>query len=124
VARRAPAIAMSDALYAAWDGVTPATLLPEAVALLRGLGFKGVVVSGNLAAATLATGGTVGDAAVDALKAGCDLLYIPGDAAAQEAAWRAIVSAVHAGHLPLARLREALGRVLALKRDLQVSAAR
>jgi beta-N-acetylhexosaminidase len=117
VAARAPAIQMSAALYAAWDGVTPATLLPDAVRLLRErLGFEGVVVSADLVAATAATGGGVGDAAVQALKAGCDLLLVAGGRAEQDAAYRAVLDAVRRGEVTRERLDEAVGRVRALTR--------
>ncbi len=117
---RTPVIQMSDALYAAWDGVTPATLLPEAVGRLRDDGFRGVVLSGDLVAATLATGGGVGEAAVDALRAGCDLLLVPGDRANQEEAFRAVYRAVRSGRITAARYRDALARVSALKRAYKV----
>jgi len=107
---------MSAAAYAAFDGVTPATALPEAVALLRGQGFKGVVVSADLSAATIAAGGSIGQVAVDALKAGCDLLYLPGDARAQDEAWRAVTRALRTGELERGRVADALARVAALKR--------
>lgn len=116
LARRAPVVRMSAAVYAAFDGVTPATLLPEAVALLRRERFSGVVMSASLPATTLATGGSVAESAVAALRAGCDLLYVPGDAADQEAAYRAVVRAVKLGTVSSSRYREALTRVLALKR--------
>jgi beta-N-acetylhexosaminidase len=117
VAAYAPAMQMSAALYAAWDGVTPATLLPDAVRLLRRrLGFEGAVVSADLVAATAATGGGVGDAAVQALKAGCDLLLIPGGRTEQDAAYRAILTAVRSGEIPRKRLDEAVRRVRALSR--------
>lgn len=112
----APAIVLSNALYAAYDGVTPATLLPQVPALARRSGFGGLIVSGNLAATVLATGGSIAQAAVQALKAGCDLLWIPGDAADQEAAYQAVVRAVRSGDVPAARVRQALTHVAALKR--------
>src|SRR4051794_33953198 len=111
VSDNVPAIQLSSATYVAYDGVTPATLLPEVVTLLRkDIGFRGVVVSGDLAAASLATGRPVAEVAVAALKAGCDLLWVPGDAADQEAAWRAVVRALRSGDVPAARVAEALGR--------------
>ena len=116
VARRAPAIQMSPALYAGWDGVTPATLLPEAVRELRRLGFRGLVVSADLSATTLATGGGVGQAAVEALKAGCDLLWVPGDLAAQEDAYRAVLRAIRTGEVAGGHVAAALRRATALKR--------
>jgi beta-N-acetylhexosaminidase len=116
IVKSAPAIQLSSAAYAAWDGVTPATLLPQAVKLLRGMGFQGAIVSGDLQAATLATGGTPAQAAVQALKAGCDLLYLPGDASDQEAAWAAVASAIRSGQIPPGRLADALAHVEALQR--------
>jgi beta-N-acetylhexosaminidase len=116
VAKHAAAIQLSDSLYAGFDGVTPATLLPRAVAELRRLGFSGVVVSGDLAAATLATGGTAGDAAVAALQAGCDLLWLPGSARDQEDAWRAVVRAIRSGKIRASRVTSALRRVAAMKK--------
>ena len=115
VAHTAPAIRMSAAAYAGFDGVTPATLLPEAVELLRSTGFRGVVVSGDLNAAADASGLPVGDAAVQALQAGCDLLVLPGDAAAQDEAWRAVTKAIRDGQLDRSAIAASLARVKALK---------
>jgi beta-N-acetylhexosaminidase len=116
LARAAPAIQLSAATYVAFDGVTPATLLPDVVTLLRkDLGFDGVVISGDLAAASLATGRPVADLAVEALKAGCDLLWVPGDAGDQDAAWRAVVRGLRTGEVPPARVADALARVSALR---------
>jgi beta-N-acetylhexosaminidase len=114
--RSAPAIQLSAATYVAFDGVTPATLLPDVVGLLRReLRYDGVVISGDLAAASLATGQPVADLAVAALKAGCDLLWIPGDAADQDAAWRAVVRGLRTGAIPAARVADALRRVSVLR---------
>ena len=116
VAERAPAIQMSAALYAAWDGVTPATLLPEAVAVLRDrLKFRGALLSADLVAVTAATGGTLANAAVSALRAGCDLIVVPGSRADRDAAYRGAVAAVRSGDLARERVDEALLRVLSLK---------
>ncbi|HEY4097678.1 MAG TPA: glycoside hydrolase family 3 N-terminal domain-containing protein [Baekduia sp.] len=121
LALHAPAIQLSSATYVAFDGVTPATLLPGVVALLRTtLKFQGVVVSGDLAAASLATGRPVADLAVDALKAGCDLLWIPGGADDQDAAQRAIAHALRTGALPKSRVADALARMDRLRGDYGV----
>ncbi len=112
----ADAVQMSAALYAAWDGVTPATVLPDAVRFLRtSTGFDGAVVSADLVAATAATGGGVARAAVEALKAGCDLLVLAGGPAEQEAAYQGVLAAVQRGDVPRERLDEAVRRVGALK---------
>lgn len=114
--RAVPAIQMGNAIYAAFDGVTPATLLPEAVDELRDrLDFAGAIVSADLVATTAATGGTVGEAAIDALKAGVDLLVVPGGRAQQDEAYRAVVAAVRSRAISAERVAEALGRIAALR---------
>jgi beta-N-acetylhexosaminidase len=121
IAKHAPAIQLSAATYVAFDGVTPATLLPEVVALLRGdLGFDGVIVSGDLAAASLTGGESIAALAVRAINAGADLVWIPGDVAAQDAAWRAVVRALRDGTIPPARVADALARVSKLRADYGV----
>ena len=116
IARRAPAIVVSSAAFAAYDSVTPAALTPAITkALLREqLGFAGVAISDDLDGVAAATGTTVADAAVAALRAGIDLLYVPDPAEAEPAYGRS--SAVRAKTLDARRVREALLRVLALKR--------
>ncbi len=114
---RAPAMQMSNAIYVAFDGVTPATLLPEAVKELRDrLDFDGAILSADLVATTATAGGTVGEAAVKALQAGVDMLVIPGGRAQQDQAFRAVVAAVRSGDVPAGRVRAALERIAALRR--------
>ncbi len=116
VAAGAPAMLVSDAIYAAWDDAGPAALAPEAYDLLRrGAGFGGVAISGDLNAATAVTGGSVAEAAVAALRAGADLLWVPGDATEQESAYRAVLAALRADPVVRARAAEALGRVALLR---------
>lgn len=115
-AARAPAMQMSNAIYAAFDSVTPATLLPEAVKELRDrLGFEGAILSADLVATTATSGETVGEAAVDALKAGVDMLVIPGGRPQQDQAFRAVVAAVRSGDVSAGRVRDALERIAALR---------
>lgn len=111
-----PVIMMSNAAYAAFDGTTPAGLAPQAVRLLRDrYGFGGVVMTDDLDATLLSTGGTAGQAAVSALQAGDDLLYITGSSAEQLGAYHAVLSAVQSGRISRDRIRDALLHVLALK---------
>ena len=113
----APAIQLSNAIYVAYDGVTPATLLPEVVEELRDrMGYRGLIVSGDLTAATATTGGSVGEAAVEALKAGADLLVVPGSRVEQDDAFRKVVAAVRRGDIRPARVVQALKRIAALRR--------
>ena len=112
----APAMQMTNAIYVAFDGVTPATLLPEAVKELRdGLDFDGAILSADLVATTATAGGTVGEAAVNALKAGVDMLVIPGGRAQQDQAFRAVVAAVRSGDISPGRIADALKRIAELR---------
>jgi beta-N-acetylhexosaminidase len=118
VARRAEAVQVSSAVYAAFDGVTPAVLQPGVVrGLLRDrLRFTGVVVTDDLVGVAAATGEGTAAAAVAALQAGADLLYVRDERAA-EAAYRAVLGAVRRGEVSGARVRESVLRVLRLKRS-------
>ncbi|MDX6648992.1 MAG: beta-N-acetylhexosaminidase [Solirubrobacteraceae bacterium] len=118
VARRAPVIQLSNAVYAAYDGVTPATVLPDVARLLRhDLHYRGVVMTADLAATAPVLGTGVGTAAVQALRAGADLLYVSGGPAQQEAAYRAVLRAVRTKRISRDRLMQSVRRVLALKRS-------
>jgi beta-N-acetylhexosaminidase len=111
-----PAIQMSNAIYAAYDSVTPATMLPDAVEELRDrIGFEGAIVSADLVATTATTGGSVGEAAIEALRAGVDLLIVPGGRAQQDEAFRAVVAAVRSGKISPERVAGALAQIAKLR---------
>lgn len=111
-----PVVTMSNAEYVAFDGVTPASLLPAAVRLLRDtLGFGGVVMSGDLAAALQPTGESIGQVAVQALRAGDDLLLATGPPALHLEAYNAVLAAAEASATVRALVRAALLRDLTLK---------
>ncbi len=116
VARRAPVIVMSNAAYVAFDGVTPAGLLPGAVRLLRhDYGFDGVVMSDDLDATLQPTAQTPAQVALAALEAGDDLLYITGPPSEHEAAYQGILRAAETQPAVRAAVRTALLRDLTLK---------
>jgi beta-N-acetylhexosaminidase len=107
---------MSNAVSAAFHGVTPAGLLRQAVDLLRSeYGFQGVVMSDDLDAALQATGGNAAAAAVAALDAGDDLLYITGSTAEQLAAYDGVLAAARRSAAARRRVMHAALRVLSLK---------
>jgi beta-N-acetylhexosaminidase len=124
VTRRAPVFVVTSAVYAAYDGVTPAVHLPEVVTSLlrRRLGFGGVVMTDNLTATTAVTGTEIGQAAVDAIRAGVDVLQIPGGLREQEAAYRAVLAAVRRGEISRGRLRGSVRRIAALRARYAVDA--
>lgn len=113
VVATAPMIQMSGALYAAFDGVTPATLSADVVSLLRDrLGYRGVIVSGDIGAAAANSATSIGSAAVAALHAGCDLLYLPETAPAAAArAYDAVLVAIRDRRLDAGAIARSLVRV-------------
>lgn len=86
----------------------PATLSPRIMDELRGrLGFDGLVVSDALIMDGALSGRRESDAAVEAVRAGVDLLLYPNDARRVR---DALVQALASGALDPARLEQALGR--------------
>ncbi len=87
------------------------------------LGFEGVVVTDalDMAALTKKYAPDVGRAAVDAFKAGNDYLIIPADL---DASWRAMVDAVKSGEVDVARVDEAVLKILRWKAGLGLHQSR
>ncbi len=115
----APGVVLSHALYPMNDFTAPGSLSKEVVTdLLRGeLGYDGVAITDDLAEPAVAIVAPVPQAAVDALRAGADMLQISGPAADQQAAYDAVLAAVRRGRVSRARLDEAVGRILAAKEE-------
>lgn len=108
-----PAVMMSHVTYSAL-GTRPASLEPTAYRLLRSLGFEGVAVTDAVGMTAITSQWTLPEAAVQALRAGADLvLATPADRAT--AMRDAIAAAVTEGRLPEARLDEAVRRVVTLR---------
>lgn len=104
-------------VFAALDPDHPATLSEKALGpLVRDeVGYRGVVVSDDLEMRAIADHYGIGDAAVRAIRAGCDQILVCRHPHLVAEAHAALVRAVETGALPLARLAEAAGRVRALK---------
>jgi beta-N-acetylhexosaminidase len=117
----AAAVVLSHAYYAAYDPVTPASQTPSITeGLLRGsAGFRGVAITDDLDTGAIKAVSNIPSAAVASLRGGADLVLIESPGAAQDGARRAILAAIHTGALPKARLTEAAGRVVELKRKLR-----
>ncbi|MBV9574366.1 MAG: hypothetical protein JOY93_09955, partial [Acidobacteriales bacterium] len=96
-----------------------ATTSPAVVTdLLRNrLKFGGIIVTDalDMAGLTHLYADNIGRAAVDAFKAGNDLLLIPADL---DASYRAVVEAIHSGEIPQARLDASVLRILKAKAAL------
>jgi beta-N-acetylhexosaminidase len=115
----APAVLLSHALYPVSDFTRPGSLTPEiATGLLRDdLGFQGVAITDDLADPAITSAYSVPDAAVQALKAGADLVFISGPVGDQRAAYSAVLGAARRGDIPRRRLNEAVLRALEAKED-------
>jgi len=115
----APAVLLSHALYPISDFTRPGSLTPAiATDLLRGeLGFQGVAITDDLADPAITSSYSVPDAAVEALKAGADLVFISGPVGDQQAAYSAVLAAARSGDIPRRRLNAALLRALEAKED-------
>ncbi|HKW74769.1 MAG TPA: glycoside hydrolase family 3 N-terminal domain-containing protein [Terriglobales bacterium] len=94
--------------------------------LRRQLGFNGVVVTDAMDMRGLTSlyppqGNAAGRAAVDALKAGEDLLLMPSDL---DGAYRGVLDAVQHGEIPESRIDDSVLRILELKASLGLNKAR
>jgi beta-N-acetylhexosaminidase len=114
-----PAIVLSHGLYPLNDFTAPASLSrPVATGLLRReLRFAGVAITDDLADPAISAAYSVPDAAVRALQAGADMLFISGPEGDQQAAYSAVLGAVRSGDISRRRIEQALGRALEAKED-------
>jgi beta-N-acetylhexosaminidase len=87
------------------------------------LGFQGIVISDalDMAALTHLYEANIGRAAVDAFKAGNDVLLIPPDL---DAAYRAMLAAVNSGEISRERLDSSVRKILEAKASLGLQRAR
>jgi beta-N-acetylhexosaminidase len=115
----AAGVLLSHALYPINDFTRPGSLTRAiATDLLRGeLGFQGVSVTDDLADPAITASYPVPEAALQALRAGADLLFVSGPAGDQQAAYAAVLRAARRGEVPRRRLNEALLRALEAKED-------
>ena len=87
------------------------------------LGFKGIVVTDalDMAGLTRLYSAHIGRAAVDAFKAGNDVLLIPADL---DASYRAMLEAVRSGEIPSAQLDASVLKILKAKASLSLHKTR
>jgi beta-N-acetylhexosaminidase len=113
----AAAVLISHGSYTTDDFVTPGSLSKTiATGILRDqLKFGGVSISDDLASPAVTAISSIPDAAVSALQAGVDLVWISGPRGDQEAAINAVLNAARAGDISRERIDQALLRALAAK---------
>lgn len=118
-----PAVMVGHILMTAFDTERPATLSPAVVTgLLREkLGFDGLICTDDLTMAAIADTYGMGEAAVLALEAGCDLLLVCHGAGNLTAAREGLLAAVESGRISQERLDESVYRILALKLEYSLT---
>lgn len=119
----APAVMTAHLLLTQLDPERPASLSPAVVTgLLREeLGFNGVVCTDDLTMGAIANTYGIGEAAVLAVEAGCDLLLVCGRIDDLEQARGALLDAVREGRISQERLDESVRRILTLKQAYGLS---
>ena len=118
-----PVIMVSHILMTAIDPDRPASLSEAVVTgLLREeMGFDGVVCTDDLTMAAVSDSYGMGEAAVLAVEAGCDLLLVCHEADNLTAARDALLEAVNSGRISQERLDESVYRILSLKLDWELT---
>ena len=111
-----PLVMVSSAVYTLLDPDRPAVFSPEVVdGLLRDdLGFRGVVSTDDLSAASQVLAWSPGDRAVLAVEAGCDLVLASKDPTVAPAMLDALLDRAREDPQFAARVEDAARRVLAL----------
>ena len=116
IAAGADAVMMGHLIVTDVDENVPAVFSHEMVTeILRGeLGFDGVVMTDGLQMQAMTDHYSSGEIAVNALKAGVDMLLGPGD---PDAAIAGIMEALESGELTEERIDESVLRILTLKEN-------
>ncbi len=124
IAEQVAFIMTAHVLVPSIDDTRPATLSPDIVQkLLREeLKFDGVILSDDLEMKAVSAKYDVPEAAVDAIRAGCDgLLICSGDIDLQGRTLEALVRAVESGRIPAARHDDAFARLRRAKQRFLIN---
>ena len=121
IAAGAQVIMVSSATYALIDASAPAVFSSKIVTdmLRTEMGFSGVVITDDVSAAVQVQGVAAGDRAVQAIRAGCDIVLASADPTVAADMVKAIIAAAQSDPAFAARVDESATRVLALKGGLQ-----
>ena len=116
---------LDPAREAAGSASRPASISGDIVrGLLRErIGFRGVVISDDLGMSGVLGGRSIGEAAVAALEAGCDLLPVCRSAENIRTVHRALIERAGQETSFADRIQEAAGRIETLQQELQKTAA-
>lgn len=107
----APVVMVSHNIVECVDAELPGSLSPEMYALVRSLGFNGVIMTDDLSMKAIGTYCGEDEAAVTAFLAGADLLCSTD----YESAVSSLISAVKSGKITEERLDQSVSRILEMK---------
>ena len=92
---------------------TLCSMSKKAVYYLRNdMGYTGIIMTGSLSEEAVTGRYSAGEAAVEAVKSGVDMLYLPANF---EEAYQAVVDAVNSGEIPAETIDQAAGYILTQK---------
>ena len=115
----AAALMVSHVIVPAWDAQRNASLSPVVIKKLREeYGFNGIIIADDFAMGAVSGGRSAEENAVEALRAGVDMVMAWPATVTQ--IHRAILRALATGALPRARLEEAAARILKIKSMLNL----
>lgn len=113
------AIVMSHVLFPEIDPRYPASFSDKFIReLLRskeGMGFEGLVITADLAMKSIANNPGTVPAAVQAVKAGADLVIVTGDLQNQQNVYQALLKAVQRGEIKESQINDSVKRILRAK---------
>lgn len=113
-----PMVMVGHLIYPAIDPALPTSLSPRTIRLLReDLGFNGVIITDDLNMEGATRGGTVAQAAVEAISAGADMLLLSAQPQDQAEAYEAVEQAVQSGEISREQINQSVGRILRLKEE-------
>ena len=121
IAAGAQVIMVSSATYTLIDASAPAVFSSKIVTdmLRKEMGFSGVVITDDVSAAVQVQSVAASDRAVQAIRAGCDIVLASADPTVAADMVKAIIAAAQSDPAFAARVDESATRVLALKGGLQ-----
>lgn len=108
---------VSHTVVAELDPAKPASLSPVVIndLLREALGYQGIVICDDLNASLLTAHYDPGEAAVEAILAGCDMVLVCHSREDQLRVLEAIYAACEDGTIPIERLNSIVARIVALK---------
>jgi beta-N-acetylhexosaminidase len=110
---------VGHAHYSAFDGTAPlpASLSKNVVTgLLREeLGFKGLAITDDLDMGAITSTREIGEAAIQAIEAGHDMVMVTGSIESMTAAWQAMTEAARDGRITKTHIRRAFDHIARIK---------